>query len=126
MATACFLDLLFCFNSRYGPEWEKLRALIEPCLQSCIVQQHEQIEKSCGEFITRILRIRNRQEEVPPTFKNEIDKWAMECMCSVTLNKRLGFLDPCGLSATSEPARLLAGLAGATNAIRRCESGKKH
>ncbi|KAF2889052.1 hypothetical protein ILUMI_17121 [Ignelater luminosus] len=107
----------------YGPDWEKLRELIEPCLQNCIVQQYDQIEKSCDEFTTRILRIRNRQEEVPPTFRNEIYKWAMECMCSVTLNRRLGFLDPCGLSATSEPARLLEGLNGATDAIRRCESG---
>lgn len=44
-------------------------------------------------------------------------------MCSMTLNKRLGFLDPSGLGITSEPARMLEGLTGATEAIRRCEFG---
>lgn len=69
------------------------------------------------------MQIRNRQEEVSNTFLNEIYKWSMECLVSVMLNKRLGFLDPRGLSSTSEPAMLLEDLIGATKAIRRCEYG---
>lgn len=60
---------------------------------------------------------------MPNHFKNEIYKWCLECLCSVTLNKKLGFLDPCGLSSSSDPARLLGGLTGATEAIRKCEYG---
>ncbi|KRT78331.1 cytochrome P450 [Oryctes borbonicus] len=38
-------------------------------------------------------------------------------------NRHIGFLDPRGLSSTSEPAVMLESLSGATNAIRKCESG---
>lgn len=61
---------------------------------------------------------------MPYGFKNEIYKWCLECLCSVTLNKKLGFLDVCGLSSTSDPGRLLDGLIGATEAIRKCEYGR--
>lgn len=47
----------------------------------------------------------------------------MECLCSVMFNRRIGFLDPRGLSSTSEPAILLESLSGATTAIKKCESG---
>ncbi|KAK4886050.1 hypothetical protein RN001_002321 [Aquatica leii] len=107
----------------YGLEWENLRKAIAGSLQTLTEYQFELIDKTTDEFITRILRIRNKQDEVPSYFGNEINKWALECMCCITLNKRLGFLDSCGLSNTSEPARMLESLNNATNAIRRCESG---
>lgn len=69
-------------------------------------------------------RIRNRQEEVGPDFKTEIYKWALECICSVTLKRKVGFLELQGLSSASEPARMLESLIDATDAIRRCENGQ--
>ncbi|KAJ8952422.1 hypothetical protein NQ318_014514, partial [Aromia moschata] len=111
------------FRLRYGPEWEKLRKVIEQPLQAAVTQQFDRIDKISDEFVQRICTIRNKQEEMPNSFKNEIFKWCLECMCSVTLNRKLGFLDACGLSSTSDPGRLLEGLNGATEAIRKCEYG---
>ncbi|XP_018566815.1 probable cytochrome P450 301a1, mitochondrial, partial [Anoplophora glabripennis] len=108
---------------RYGPDWEKLRKSVEQPLQKVVSQQFDKIVAISEEFTERILTIRNKQEEVPNYFKNEIYKWCLECLCSVTLNKKLGFLDLCGLSSTSDPGRLLDGLIGATKAIRKCEYG---
>ncbi|XP_063927892.1 probable cytochrome P450 301a1, mitochondrial isoform X2 [Zophobas morio] len=107
----------------FGPEWEKFRKSVEQPLPQLIAKQYDKMEDTCDKFIMRIATIRNRQEEVPGTFQKEIYKWCLECMCLVTLDKRLGFLDPCGLSSTSDPGVLLDGLIKATKAIQRCEYG---
>jgi cytochrome P450 family 49 subfamily A len=107
----------------FGPEWEKFRKSVEQPLPLLIARQYDKIDDTCDKFIMRIASIRNRQEEVPGTFQKEIYKWCLECMCLVTLDKRLGFLDPCGLSSTSDPGVLLDGLIKATKAIQRCEYG---
>ncbi|KAK9753276.1 Cytochrome P450 [Popillia japonica] len=107
----------------YGPEWEKLRKSIEQPLMNALLQQYDKIDTTCSELIDRILTIRNKQQEVPKDFVKEIHKWSLECLCSVMFNRHIGFLDPRGLSSTSEPAIILESLNGATNAIRKCESG---
>lgn len=107
----------------YGTEWEKLRKSIEQPLQLCVEEQFTQIEKINQAFIERILVIRNKQEEMPNNFRMEINKWVLECLCSVTLNRSIGFLEPSGLIPSSDPGRLLDGLFGATNAIRKLEYG---
>ncbi|XP_057651865.1 probable cytochrome P450 301a1, mitochondrial [Diorhabda carinulata] len=107
----------------YGPEWEKMRKSIEIPLQTIVADQQSIIDKNNSDFIDRMLIIRNKQEEMPGNFKVEIYKWVLECLCSVTLNRRLGFLDPAGVSPASDPGRLLDGLFGATAAIRKLEYG---
>ncbi|CAG9858257.1 unnamed protein product [Phyllotreta striolata] len=107
----------------YGTEWEALRKSIEQPLQSCIELQFDEIEKINESFLDRMYSIRNKQEEMPNNFKTEINKWVLECLCSVTLNRTLGFLVPTGLIPSSDPGRLLNGLFGATNAIRKLEYG---
>ncbi|KAI4462638.1 kicstor complex protein c12orf66 [Holotrichia oblita] len=89
----------------YGPEWEKLRKSIEQPLMNALLQQYDKIDTTCSELI------------------DQIHKWSLECLCSVMFNRHIGFLDPRGLSSTSEPAVILESLNGATNAIRKCESG---
>ncbi|KAG5897620.1 hypothetical protein JTB14_028888 [Gonioctena quinquepunctata] len=105
----------------YGPEWEKIRQSIEKPMQDIITDQYDKLQKICDELIERMLVIRNKQEEMPSNFDVEIYKWSLECLSAVTLNKKLGFLDPCGVSPTSDPGKLLDGLFGATEAIRKCE-----
>lgn len=87
-------------------------------------ERFESIENTCEDLVTRIERIRNRVDEVSPNFKFEIYKWAMECLCSVTVNKKVGFLEQHGLSSASEASRLLESLHDATEAIRKCEHGE--
>ncbi|XP_023019969.2 probable cytochrome P450 301a1, mitochondrial [Leptinotarsa decemlineata] len=105
----------------HGPDWEKVRKSLEQPMQSTLTDQYDKLQNICDELVDRIMAIRNKQEEMPNNFDVEIYKWSLECLSAVTLNKKLGFLDPCGVSPTSDPGKLLEGLFGATDAIRKCE-----
>ncbi|CAH2009398.1 unnamed protein product [Acanthoscelides obtectus] len=107
----------------YGADWERLRKAMEEQLKDSIVKQYETIDRICDDFVERIKVLRNPQEEMPNDFLKEIHKWSLESLCSVTLNKRFGFLDTYGLSPTSDAGVILQGLTGATQAIRKCEYG---
>lgn len=109
---------------RSGPEWEQFRNVIEQPLKKCVNDRFHNIEGTCEDFVRRIERIRNRVDEVSPNFKYEIYKWCMECLCTVTVNRKVGFLDQYGLSSASEASRLLESLHDATEAIRKCEHGE--
>lgn len=50
--------------------------------------------------------MKNEAEEMPPDFDNEIHKWALECIGRVSLDVRLGCLDP-NLSVNSEPQKII-------------------
>ena len=50
-------------------------------------------------------------------------RWAMECFCDVTLNKRLGFLEPAGYNSSSEATRIINALVAAHKYLCRCETG---
>ncbi|XP_050299936.1 cytochrome P450 CYP12A2-like isoform X2 [Anthonomus grandis grandis] len=106
-----------------GPEWEKIHESLEKPLQTSAELHFKTIDSISDQFVDRLLSIRNLQDEVPGTFKNEILKWCLECMCSVAMKRKLGFLDPTGLSPTSDPGRILGGVNGASEAIRKCEYG---
>lgn len=87
------------------------------------MKQADAVDEICDEFLLRIMSIRNGQLEMPATFRDEIYKWSLECLCSTMLNERLGFLDPCGLTRSSDAGILLNGLKGASDAVQRCELG---
>lgn len=107
----------------YGPDWEKIRKSIEVPLNETLVNKNSRLNEICDEFIERILVVRNRQEEMPNYFRQDILKWSLECLCSITLDQKLGFLDSSGVTPASDPGRLLDGLTGATAAISKCEYG---
>ncbi|XP_066245092.1 probable cytochrome P450 49a1 [Euwallacea similis] len=108
---------------KFGPEWRKIYESLDKPLQNFPLQHFKTIDLLCDQFIERIVSIRNLQDEMPKTFKNEILKWCLECFCSVSLSRKLGFLDPTGLSPTSDPGRILDGVIRAIEAIRKCEYG---
>ncbi|XP_017783894.1 PREDICTED: cytochrome P450 CYP12A2-like [Nicrophorus vespilloides] len=109
--------------SMHGPEWETLRKSIEPALEQSLNYQCDRIAKTCDNFVGRTMVIRNRQLEVPKSYKEELNKWCLECLCGIMFNKNLGFLDTKGLSSTAETSILLDSLSEATHAIRKCEFG---
>lgn len=109
---------------RSGQEWEHLREAIEAPLKKCVQDRFNNIEATCEDLVKRIERIRNRVDEVGANFKYEIYKWSLECLCSVTVNRKVGFLDQYGFSSTSEASRLLESLHDATDSIRKCEHGE--
>lgn len=106
-----------------GPDWEKIRKSIEVNLHETFINGNERINDICDEFVGRILAIRNRQEEMPNYFNQDILKWSLECLCSITLDQKIEFLDPNGVTPSSDPGKLLEGLTGATAAISKCEYG---
>ncbi|CAG9762257.1 unnamed protein product [Ceutorhynchus assimilis] len=106
-----------------GPEWEKMHHSLEKPLRMSPTQHFATIDSISDQFVERISSIRNLQDEVPKSFKNEILKWCLECTLAVALKRKLGFVDPTGLSHTSDPGRILEGVNGAIEAIRKCEYG---
>ncbi|XP_060531044.1 probable cytochrome P450 49a1 [Cylas formicarius] len=108
-----------------GMEWERLHKTLEKPMAAdeAVAHHFANIAHICDEFVDRVGAVRNLQDEVPGDFMAEVLKWALECMCSVTLNRKFGFLDPTGLSPTSDPGRLIEAVGAATDAIRRCEYG---
>lgn len=108
----------------YGPEWEQLRTSIEGPLNTSLLKYEDAVNKNCGDFLIRLAGIRNRQDEVSQSFTNELYKWSLECLCMIIFEKKLGFLDPCGVSPSSDPGRLLHRFFQATAAVRKLEYGK--
>ncbi|XP_076252768.1 cytochrome P450 CYP12A2-like isoform X2 [Rhynchophorus ferrugineus] len=106
-----------------GSAWEKIHDSIDDPIKTSVNRYAKPMNEICDEFVERVLNIRNLQDEVPKNFKDEILKWCLESMCAVTLNRKFGFLDTTGLSTTSDPGRILDGVNGATEAIRKCEFG---
>ncbi|KAK0171465.1 hypothetical protein PV327_011260 [Microctonus hyperodae] len=58
------------------------------------------------DFIDRIQKIKNRNDEMPADFDNEIHKWALECIGRVALDVRLGCLEDT-ISPDSEPQKII-------------------
>ncbi|KZC06049.1 putative cytochrome P450 12a5, mitochondrial [Dufourea novaeangliae] len=81
------------------------------------------IDMVCDELISRVYKIRNKQDEVPSNFHEDIIRWAMECFSAVTFNKHTGFLETSGYNATSEPSRIISALMTAHKYMNRCETG---
>ncbi|KAJ4434892.1 hypothetical protein ANN_23463 [Periplaneta americana] len=50
------------------------------------------IDGVADEFVNKIRRLKNRDEEMPANFHNELCKWALESISLVALDKRLGCL----------------------------------
>jgi len=106
-----------------GPQWEVLRKNVEPAIYKSLNSHYGKISEVCDDFVTRASIIRNRQLEVPNNFRNELCKWSLESLCMLMFNRKLGFLDPKGLSPTAETSVLLDALNDATDAIKKCEFG---
>lgn len=92
-------------------------------MKKYITRQFDKLDDVCDEFVNRILQIRNRQLEVPGNFSEEVYKLTMESLCLMLLDQKFEYFCPGGLAPVSEAQRFLQSLIGATDAIRRCESG---
>ncbi|KAK9299032.1 hypothetical protein QLX08_007860 [Tetragonisca angustula] len=106
-----------------GTEWIEVREKIEQLFNQIAPSFFGKIDAICDELIARIYKIRNRQNEVPACFHEDMIRWAMECFCDVTLNKRLGFLEPAGYNSSSEATRIINALVAAHKYLCRCETG---
>ncbi|KAL6431239.1 hypothetical protein ACFW04_007137 [Cataglyphis niger] len=87
-----------------GKAWHDFRSKVNPYMMQpqAIVKHVEQISEVADEFVERMRALRDPKTlELPEDFKNELYKWALESMCSIALDCRLGCLKS-NLAADSE------------------------
>ncbi|KRT81820.1 cytochrome P450 [Oryctes borbonicus] len=92
----------------HGEPWREFRTKVQkPILQLKTVRKYiRPIETVTGDFIRRMEEMMDENKDMPSDFDNEIHKWALECIGVVSLDARLGCLDP-NLSLNSEPQRII-------------------
>lgn len=77
-----------------GEEWHNFRRKVNPIMMhpKSTKLYIAPIHAVASDFIERIRKIRNDKLEVPPTFGNELCKWALESIMYIALDKRMGCL----------------------------------
>lgn len=75
--------------------WQDTRTKVNPVMmQPKTVKSYVPVVQTIAdEFVERIRRIRDENSEVPADFANEANRWALESICSIALNQRLGLLN---------------------------------
>ncbi|XP_036145873.1 probable cytochrome P450 12a5, mitochondrial isoform X2 [Monomorium pharaonis] len=107
--------------SLQGLEWLEVKRKVEP-LHETISDNIEKLDLVVGELINKIRNIRNRQDEVPANFHQELTAWGMECFYVIMFSKHFGFLDSTSKSA-SEATKIINALNTAHTYMSRCETG---
>ncbi|KAH8388251.1 hypothetical protein KR093_001907, partial [Drosophila rubida] len=79
--------------STMGETWSKFRYTVNPVLMQpkTIRLYYQQISDVHKEFVERIREIRDSSTlEVPHDFEEEINRWTLECVSVIALDKQLG------------------------------------
>ncbi|XP_018401084.1 PREDICTED: probable cytochrome P450 12a5, mitochondrial [Cyphomyrmex costatus] len=108
--------------SLQGLEWLEVKKKVDQPLLETISDYIGKLDLVCGELTNRIRNIRNRQDEVPTNFHQELTAWGMECFYMTMFNKHFGFLDSVSKSA-SEATKIINALMIAHTYMSRCETG---
>ncbi|XP_031772563.1 probable cytochrome P450 49a1 [Apis florea] len=79
----------------HGESWYNFRSKVQQVmLQPRTARMYiNSMEEASLAFLQRIKKIRNKNDEVPDDFLNEIHKWSLESIARVALDVRLGCLD---------------------------------
>ncbi|KAJ8667005.1 hypothetical protein QAD02_008667 [Eretmocerus hayati] len=113
----------FCTEGSQNTEWMQIKKSLESPIVEQLKNQFGNLEMASEELALRIRQIRNRQDEVPPSFSHELSRWGMECFWALILNKKMGFLDSTSYAETSEATRFIEALNDAHVNMSRCETG---
>ncbi|XP_011707041.1 PREDICTED: cytochrome P450 302a1, mitochondrial-like isoform X2 [Wasmannia auropunctata] len=105
-----------------GLEWLEVKKKINQPLHETISDYVGKLDLVCDELVNKIRNIRNRQDEVPANFHQELTAWGMECFYVTMFNKHFGFLDSTSKSA-SEATKIINALITAHTYMSRCETG---
>ncbi|KAK0163148.1 hypothetical protein PV327_006856 [Microctonus hyperodae] len=106
-----------------GQEWIEMKLILKKSFSQHFSQSFNNFDTICNELIHRIRKIRNRQDEMPSTFNEDLLRWGMECFYSLIFNKKNGFLDNVGLNIASEQSKLIDAILIAHRYLNRCETG---
>ncbi|XP_037785556.1 probable cytochrome P450 49a1 [Penaeus monodon] len=74
-----------------GEEWWRVRRRVQkPITDAALVSRYlPDMDDVARAFVRRIRSLRDKENEVPATFVNEIYKWAIESLATVVLERRL-------------------------------------
>ncbi|KAH0545616.1 cytochrome P450 CYP12A2-like [Cotesia glomerata] len=92
-----------------GKAWHEFRKNVnQHMMQPRSIKPHvAQVDQVANDFITRIRKLRDvKSFKLPATFNNEMNKWALESICMIAMDHRLGSFED-GLTADSEPQRMI-------------------
>ncbi|CAL1679137.1 unnamed protein product [Lasius platythorax] len=98
-------DKQYGLATSQGKVWHDFRSKVNPhMMQPRAIKAHvTQIGDISNEFVEKMRALRDPTTlELPNNFRNELYKWALESICSIALDCRLGCLKS-NLAADSEP-----------------------
>ncbi|CAG9860317.1 unnamed protein product [Phyllotreta striolata] len=92
----------------HGPKWEAFRKQVQQFLLPPITAKKyiEPLDGISMDFLNRMEDMLDENRELPDNFLSEIYKWALESVARVSLNKRLGCLEP-NLPVDSESQKII-------------------
>nr|ARN17940.1 cytochrome P450-17 [Cephus cinctus] len=91
--------------SSQGKDWHNFRSKVnQHMMQPRTIKPHVgQINEVAQDFIEKMRKLRDPETlELPKSFNNEMNKWALESICAIALDQRLGCLE-FDLPTDSEP-----------------------
>ncbi|KAK0095165.1 hypothetical protein PV326_009082 [Microctonus aethiopoides] len=95
--------------SSQGKVWHDFRKNVnQHMMQPRTIKPHvTQVDQVANDFIKRIRKLRDvKTLKLPSTFNNEMNKWALESICVIALDQRIGCLDS-ALPSNSEPQQMI-------------------
>ncbi|XP_042227788.1 probable cytochrome P450 49a1 [Homarus americanus] len=103
-----------------GEEWWRVRSRVQThIMKPSIVNSYlPRMEEVANEFIVKLADQRDHKRELPEDLLHELFKWALESLCLVVLNRRVGCLDN-----NEEGQRIIEASVGMLNGISDCEYG---
>ncbi|EEB11720.1 cytochrome P450, putative [Pediculus humanus corporis] len=107
-------------------EWETVRNSITEIPVESKEKYYDYFDEATEKLINRIKIIRNSQNEVPGNFLKELNKWSLECLCSIIFNKSVSFFENdvhIGGSLSSKTSQLFYSLNEATTNLYKLENG---
>lgn len=106
----CIYQGKYGLTTSQGKDWHDFRTKVnQHMMQPRVINPHiQQIDEIAEEFIHKIRNeLRNPSTlEVSSTFNNELNKWALESICAIALDRRLGCLKS-DLAKDSEPQQMI-------------------
>ncbi|KAG5899874.1 hypothetical protein JTB14_012337 [Gonioctena quinquepunctata] len=92
----------------HGPKWDAFRKQVQQILlpPTTAKKYVEPLDIIATDFLNRMESMLDDKRELPEHFLSEIYKWALESVARVSLNTRLGCLEP-NLPKSSESQRII-------------------
>ncbi|XP_042871051.1 probable cytochrome P450 301a1, mitochondrial isoform X2 [Penaeus japonicus] len=105
-----------------GEEWWRVRTNVQGTVMKLDNIRHylSDMDRTSLDLLDRISKEKNEKGELTSDIKTLMAKWAIECVCLISLNRRLGCLDP-ELPPDSEQMRCFRAAQSLMNSVFECE-----